>query len=164
MVHAFNRQPQPCILLQLACIKCGPVRMALPPQDATPTVECPYCFKPAKARKLGEGQTLRTLPYFECESSLVKMAQLPPKLKGSRELIPGQIVIYCQEEHILHFAAVGQIHTNRASLSKNGDPSISFIIAGEETAPIPHISAAPECPPYWCYPYEMPKPKKKGAA
>ncbi len=149
----FNREPRPCILARLACINCGPVRMALAPQEEPiTTLECPYCFEAAKAERLGIGLTVRDLPYFESEGRLRQhldaLSTLPPRKQ--QYLRPGQVVIYCQEENILHLAHIGDIHTSRHNLSPQGVPSISFVICGEATAPVPHISAAPDCPPWWC--------------
>jgi len=147
----FNREPRACILARLACIKCGPVRMALAPQDEPITqLECPYCFGEAKAQQIGTGQTMRALPYFESEANIRRLSENPPPMDGSRRLVPGQLVIYCEETSILHLAAVGDIHTNRPNLSPAGLPSISFQIGENATGPVPHVSAAPGCPPWWC--------------
>jgi hypothetical protein len=161
----FNREPRPCILARLACIKCGPMRMALAPQDEPITaLECPYCFGEAKVTQIGTGRTLRNLPYFEFEAKVDMLIQQPPKFgAGKPRLSHGQLVVFCQETSILHLAAVGDIHTNRANLSLEGIPSISFTIGENATGPVPHVSAAP-CPPWWCLPEEvkaaLKKPKK----
>lgn len=70
-------------------------------------------------------------------------------------------MVFCQETSILHLAAVGDIHTNRANLSPNGIPSISFTIGENGTGPVPHVSAAPGCPPWWCLPEEVEAALKK---
>lgn len=151
----FNREPRPYIMIRLACKSCGPVRMALVPQDQPITaVECPYCFVDATAEPIGTGQTLRNLPYFEVEGSLVAERR-PPQMGQFVRLVAGQLVVYCEEESILHLAAISNVFTNRMNLSPEGVPSISFVIGGEETAPVPHISSAPDCPPYWCLPSEV---------
>ena len=162
----FNREPRPCILARLACIKCGPMRMALAPQDEPITaLKCPYCFSEARATQIGTGRTLRNLPYFEFEAKAEMLIQQPPKFgEGRPRLQHGQLVVFCQETSILHLAAVGDIHTNRANLSPAGIPSISFTIGENGTGPVPHVSAAPGCPPWWCLPEEvkaaLKKPKK----
>ncbi len=166
----FNREPRPCILARLACPQCGPVRMALAPQDEPlTTLECPYCFEPAKAERLGIGLTVRELPYFEFEAKMDMLMRRPPQLTAFRRLSPGQLVVYCQEMRILHLASVGDIHTSRAHLSPEGLPSISFEIGGERTAPAPHVSASGNVPPFWCLPEEVRAalgvpPEKKPAA
>jgi hypothetical protein len=158
-----NRELRPCILVRLACIKCGPVRMALTPREKPITaLECPYCFTEAKAQQIGTGRTLRALPYFEFESKQEALITALPQFGNGRErLTHGQLVVYCQETSILHLAAVGDIHTNRASLSPDGIPSISFTIGENETGPVPHVSAAPGCPPWWCLPEEVRAALKK---
>lgn len=156
----YNREPRPCILARLACTKCGPVRMALAPQDEPITsLECPYCFGEAKAQQIGTGRTLRPLPYFELEASVYLHLQdtyrRPVDNPRFVRLVPGQLVVYCEETSIIHFACVGDVHTNEANLSPQGVPSITFHIQGEDTPPVPHISGAHDCPPWWCLPDEL---------
>ena len=168
----LNRESRPCILARLACLKCGPVRMALAPQD-TPvtTLECPYCFGEAKAEQIGTGITQRNLPYFEAEGLFDAALRHPPGNGPVRRIESGQVVIYCPEGDILHLAVVGDVHTSRQHLSPGG-PAISFRIGGEETPPAPHLSGCGQAPPFWCWPDEIrqawqeaevkPKPRKRG--
>ena len=162
MTHPFNREPRPCILARLACKKCGPVRMALVPQEEPITsLECPYCFTEAPAKQLGLGLTVRNLPYFELEANLNTLSQQPPQVGNFRRLQHGQLVVYCEEMNIVHLAAVGDIHTNQANLSPTGIPSISFQIGENETGPVPHVSASGNIPPFWCLPEEVQAELKK---
>lgn len=162
----MNREPAPCILVRLACERCGPVRMALPdsPDAAAETLECPYCSAECKFDQIGLGRTTRLLPYFELEANLQQFDRHPPGSgDGYRRLTRGQMVIYCQEASILHFATVDEVWTNAASISPDGMPSISFRIAELDTGPVPHISGASDLPPWWCLPNEMRRPQNPQA-
>jgi len=153
MEHSINREPQPCIMVQLACPKCGPVRMALAPQDDPITsLECPYCSTESMAEQIGDTQTTRQLPYFEFEGLFRTYAHAIAK--SARRIESGETVIYCQEMDILHLAVVGDVHTSSVHLSPGG-PAISFIIAGQVTEPTPHLSGCGEVPPFWCWPDEL---------
>lgn len=153
----FHREARPFLMVRLVCTKCGSLRMAIEPTDETiTTLECPYCFGAAKAERIGSGQTLRRLPYFEAESTLEAAIRQQPNFGQSPpRLHRGQLVVYCEETTILHLAAVGDIHTSAAHLSARGIPAISFRIGERETDPVQHISAAPGCPPWWCLPEEV---------
>lgn len=166
----FNREPRPCILVRLVCVKCGPVRMALAAQEEPITkLECPYCSKSSRSERMGIGHTVRDLPYFESEARMQQymgfLETLPPINPLRPVLVTGQLVIYCAEEGILHLARVGEIYTDQAHLGPKGIPSISFRIGDEETDPVPHITAAPGCPPWWCFSQEAKaalNPKRNG--
>jgi|GEM_PF-3394318 len=150
----FARELQPCILARLACPNCGPVRMALPQtHEPVITLICPYCDSDAPAEALGTVQTVRELPFFHYEGEPIAARQLP-QVGSFARLQPGQILVYCEEQDILHLAALAGIYTSRAHLGPNGVPSISFIRSGEETGPVPHVSACGGVPPYWCLPSE----------
>lgn len=151
----MNREPAACILVRLACERCGPVRMAL--AEIPETLECPYCSTEAKFEHLGTGQTTRLLPYFELEANLQQFRTEPPRSEGHPRLHRGQLVIYCQELSILHFATVDEIWTNAVNVSPAGMPSISFRIAGLDTGPVPHVSGSDGVPPFWCFPEDMRK-------
>lgn len=151
----MNREPAACILVRLACERCGPVRMAL--AEIPETLECPYCSTEAKFEHLGTGQTTRLLPYFELEANLQQFRTEPPRSEGHPRLHRGQLVIYCQELSILHFATVDEIWTNAVNVSPAGMPSISFRIGGLDTGPVPHVSGSDGVPPFWCFPEDMRK-------
>lgn len=154
----FNREPRPYVMVRLACSHCGPVRMALVPQVIT-TLECPYCFKDMPAEQIGTGQTLRALPYFESEADVYAYMRdsyrSPHDNPRFLRLVRGQLVVYCEEESVLHLACIGDVFTNQVNLSPIGIPSISFKFGDNEIGPIPHVSMGIECPPWWCLPDEI---------
>jgi hypothetical protein len=159
-----NREPIPCVLVRLACDNCGPVRMALAPDLYAPAaIACPYCEANTPLKVLGTGSTIRILPYFELEAKLQEYSSHPPPKAGFRPLTRGQTVIFCQEANILHFAAIGDVWTNAPSISPTGMPSVSFVIGGQETGAVPHVSGVDGVAPFWCLPYEMPRPAKPSA-
>lgn len=164
MQSLMNREPAPCTLVRLACERCGPVRMALPSpvSDELESHECPYCDGGCKIERLGLGQTARLLPYFELESNLKQIQ--PLSTPNFRRLVQGQVVIFCEEMSILHYATVGEIWTNAINLSPSGVPSISFMIRGIQTDPIPHISGAGGNPPFWCFPEDLREAARSAAA
>ena len=153
----INREPAACVLIRLTCERCGPVRMALATPPDAPAVECPYCISVSPFDALGEGRTTRLLPYFELEANLVQVSQEPPGSgSGFRRLVKGQTVIFCEETNILHFATIDEVWVNAVNISPAGKPSISFLIRGLDTGPIPHSSGAQDrLPPFWCLPEEF---------
>ena len=152
----MNREPEACVLIRLACERCGPVRMALATSPDDPNIECPYCGHVSKFDLLGSGKTIRLLPYFELEANLQQIGQTTPGgAQGFRRIVQGQIVVLCEETSILHFAMVETVWTNAVNISPAGIPSISFKIRGLDTGPIPHLSGCDNCPPFWCFTDEM---------
>jgi hypothetical protein len=70
----IRRQPvilqpnlQPCVIFELRCRNCGPVRIGVSRnyEEAPAELNCPYCTTAAPAWLLGAGQTKRLLPYFD---------------------------------------------------------------------------------------------------
>lgn len=155
----IHREPQPCIILDLRCTNCGPVRMAIEPEDTPPAeMPCPYCDSPAPATTLGTGHTRRILPYFDLAPNLQALDSIQIVSGNMRPLVRGQLVCYCEEPTIAHFAKVEDVFTSRAHLSASGLPSVSFSIAGDRTEPVPHLTGA-ETYPWWCFADELPRGK-----
>jgi len=152
----IHREPRPCIVLELRCEKDGPVRLAVAPEDMADSLACPYCGVHAPPKKLGEGQTRRILPYFDLAPDGRQLDRLQALPGASRPLIRGAVVCFAEQPDAFHLAAVHDVYTNRANVSAAGLPSITFLFAGDESDPVPHISGAEGAFPWWCWPDELP--------
>jgi hypothetical protein len=132
--------------------------MAIEQPEGDPPAElaCPYCDATAAAAVLGSGETRRLLPYFDLAANVQELDRLPIFSEKMRPLVHGQIVCFSEEPDIIHFAKVEEVFTSRAHVSTSGMPSISFVIGGESSDPIPHYSGA-ETLPWWCWSDELPK-------
>jgi hypothetical protein len=160
LTSIIHREPQACVILELRCTECGPVRMAIPSDEPTPGMMlCPYCDTNSIATVIGSGSTRRILPYFDLAPNYMNLEQLQVLSAKSRPLARGQVVCFSEEPDIYHFAKIEEVYTNRANMSSVGRPSVSFTIAGMDSGPIPHISGA-EIRPWWCFTDELPKMEK----
>lgn len=160
LISIIHREPQACIILDLRCIQCGPVRMAVATDEPTPQqMACPYCETFSLATVIGSGSTRRILPYFDLAPNPATLEQIQVLSVKARPLARGQLVCFSEEPDIYHFAKIEDVYTNRVNMSATGRPSVSFTIAGMESGPIPHISGA-ETRPWWCFPDELPKAEK----
>jgi len=156
----IHREPQPCTILNILCINCGPVRMAIEAGQPTPgQMPCPYCETQSLATPIGSGSTRRILPYFDLAPN-PNLEQLQVLSVDFRRLSRGQIVCFSEEPDIFHFAKIEDVFTNRANMSAAGRPSVSFLIGGVDTGPIPHITGA-ETRPWWCWTDELPKTEQE---
>jgi hypothetical protein len=166
LTSIIHREPQGCIILDLRCENCGPVRLAIGSEEPTPDqMACPYCDALSIATLLGYGSTRRILPYFDLAPNHANLEQLQVLSANCRPLARGQIVCFSEEPDIYHFAKIEDVYTNRAHISSAGRPAVSFLIANVDTGPIPHITGA-ETRPWWCWTDELPKteqamPEKK---
>jgi hypothetical protein len=160
----IHREPQACIILDLRCANCGPVRMAIAATEPTPgQMPCPYCDTESAATPIGSGSTRRVLPFYDLAPRDAELATVQVLSAAARPLSQGQIVCFSEEPDVYHFAKIETVYTNRVHVSVTGRPSVSFIITGMETDPIPHISGA-ETRPWWCFPDELPKAPEKPAS
>jgi hypothetical protein len=152
----IHREPRPCIVLELRCEHHGPVRLAVAPEDAAEHLPCPYCGVHAPTAKLGEGSTRRILPYFDLAPDARQLDRLQSLPGAGRPLISGAIVCFAEQPDVFHLAKVHDVYTNRANVSAAGLPSITFLLEGDESDPVPHISGAEGAFPWWCWPDELP--------
>jgi hypothetical protein len=55
----------PCSYLELLCFNCGKIRLATEGEPSGRQQSCPICSTPAyEYRQIGQGGTLRPLPYW----------------------------------------------------------------------------------------------------
>jgi hypothetical protein len=149
------REPRQCIVLELRCEHHGPVRLAVSPEGVESHMACPYCGIHAATTKLGESSTRRILPYFDLAPDARQLDSLQVLPGASRPLMRGAVVCFAEQPEVFHLAAVHEVYTNRAHVSAAGLPSITFLLSGDKSDPVPHISGA-EGFPWWCWPDELP--------
>jgi hypothetical protein len=161
LTSIIHRDPQACIILDIRCTNCGPVRMAISADEPTPRqTPCPYCETNSIATPIGSGSTRRILPYFDFAPNIAELEQVQVLSINARPLARGQLVCFSEEPDIYHFAKIEEVYTNRANMSATGRPSVSFSVAAMDSGPIPHISGA-ETRPWWCFTDELPKAEHK---
>lgn len=157
----IHREAQACIILDLRCVNCGPVRVAIAAAEPTTgQMSCPYCENVSPATPIGSGSTRRVLPYFDFAPRDAELSTVQVLSAAARPLSRGQLVCFSEEPDVYHFASIAEIFTNRVHLSSTGRPSVTFVIGGDETDPIPHITGA-ETRPWWCFPDELPRVPEK---
>lgn len=150
-LNLLQRPLMPCVTLRVFCSSCGVIKMTTDP-IATGVEEfaCPKCGEESHFLQQSSGTTTRSLPFWAIEG-----AGKPTEADEPPSLEKGLTVVYVQEPGVLYLGEVEEIYTDAAHVL-GGKPSLSLVVKGELTEPIPYFAGV-EVPPYWCYPGELPK-------